>query len=79
MDGVANSVAEKLQSVVVDSLLRISNSCLLSLDRGAVYGYSYGVKGSRKLERECYHNLSFLWLMEGLKPDHRPSLSFGGA
>ena len=36
-----------------------------------VYGYSYGVKGSRKLERECYHNLSFLWLMGGLKPDHK--------
>ncbi|MBM4261237.1 MAG: transposase [Deltaproteobacteria bacterium] len=26
-----------------------------------VYGYSYGVKGSRKLERECHHNLSFMW------------------
>ena len=36
-----------------------------------VYGYSYGVKGSRKLERECHHNLSFLWLMGGLKPDHK--------
>jgi transposase len=36
-----------------------------------VYGYSYGVKGSRKLERECYHNLSFMWLMGGLKPDHK--------
>ena len=22
-----------------------------------VYGYSYGVKGSRKLERECHHNI----------------------
>jgi transposase len=36
-----------------------------------VYGYSYGVKGSRKLERECHHNLSFIWLMGGLKPDHK--------
>jgi len=36
-----------------------------------VYGYSYGVKGSRKLERECHHNLSFMWLMGGLKPDHK--------
>ena len=25
-----------------------------------VYGYSYGVKSSRKLERECYHNISRL-------------------
>lgn len=36
-----------------------------------VYGYSYGVKGSRKLERECHHNLSFMWLMGGMKPDHK--------
>ena len=36
-----------------------------------VYGYSYGVKGSRKLEREGHHNLSFMWLMGGLKPDHK--------
>ena len=36
-----------------------------------VYGYSYGVKGSRKLERECHHNVSFMWLMGGLKPDHK--------
>ena len=28
-----------------------------------VYGYSYGLKSSRKLERECHHNLSFIWLM----------------
>jgi transposase len=34
-----------------------------------IYGYSYGVKSSRKLERECYHNIAFIWLMGGLKPD----------
>jgi transposase len=36
-----------------------------------VYGYSYGVRSSRKLERACYHNLSFIWLMGGLQPDHK--------
>ena len=36
-----------------------------------VYGYSYGWKSSRKLERATYHNLSFIWLMGGLKPDHK--------
>ena len=41
-----------------------------------VYGYSYGVKGSRKLERECHHNLSFMWLMGGLKPDHKTIAEF---
>jgi len=41
-----------------------------------VYGYSYGVKSSRKLERECYHNLSFIWLVGGLKPDHKTIAEF---
>lgn len=41
-----------------------------------VYGYSYGIKGSRKLERECHHNLSFIWLMGGLKPDHKTIAEF---
>jgi transposase len=41
-----------------------------------IYGYSYGVKSSRKLERECYHNLAFIWLMGGLKPDHKTIAEF---
>jgi transposase len=41
-----------------------------------VYGYSYGVKSSRKLERECHHNLAFIWLMGGLKPDHKTIAEF---
>jgi len=36
-----------------------------------VYGYSYGIRSSRKLERACHHNLSFVWLVGGLKPDYR--------
>jgi transposase len=36
-----------------------------------VYGYSYGIKSSRKLERAIHHNLSFIWLMGGLKPEFR--------
>ncbi len=41
-----------------------------------VYGYSYGWRSSRKLERACYHNLSFIWLMGGLKPDHKTIANF---
>jgi transposase len=41
-----------------------------------VYGYSYGIKTSRKLERETHHNLSFIWLMGGLKPDHKTVAEF---
>ena len=33
-----------------------------------LYGYSYGLRSSRKLERAIYHNVSFIWLMGGLKP-----------
>lgn len=36
-----------------------------------IYGPSYGIRSSRKLERAIYHNLAFIWLMGGLKPDHK--------
>jgi len=41
-----------------------------------VYGYSYGVRSSRKLERECHNNISFIWLMADLKPDHKTIAEF---
>jgi transposase len=41
-----------------------------------VYGYSYGVRSSRKLERECHNNISFIWLMGALKPDHKTIAEF---
>lgn len=41
-----------------------------------VYGYSYGVRSSRKIEREANYNLSFLWLTGGLKPDHKTIAEF---
>ncbi len=40
------------------------------------YGYSYGLRSSRKLERAIYHNVSFIWLMGGLKPDHKTIAEF---
>lgn len=40
------------------------------------YGYSYGNRSSRKLERATYHNLAFIWLMGGLKPDHKTIAEF---
>jgi len=36
-----------------------------------VYGYSYGVRSSRKLEREANYNIGFMFLLEGLKPDFK--------
>jgi transposase len=41
-----------------------------------VYGYSYGIRSSRKLERETHYNLSFIWLCGGLKPDHKTIAEF---
>jgi transposase len=41
-----------------------------------IYGYSYGVRSSRKLERETHYNLSFIWLTGGLKPDHKTIAEF---
>ena len=41
-----------------------------------VYGYSYGIRSSRKLERALHHNLSFLWLAGGQKPDFKTIARF---
>jgi transposase len=41
-----------------------------------LYGYSYGWRSSRKFERECHYNLSFIWLLGGLKPDHKTIAEF---
>lgn len=41
-----------------------------------VYGYSYGIRSSRKLERALHHNLSFIWLAGSLKPDHKTIAEF---
>lgn len=41
-----------------------------------VYGYSYGWRSSRKLERALHHNLSFMWLSGGLKPDFKTISNF---
>ena len=41
-----------------------------------VFGYSYGIKSSRKLEREAHNNMCFIWLTGGLKPDHKTIAEF---
>lgn len=41
-----------------------------------VYGYSYGLRSSRKLSRACNHNLSFIWLIGGLTPAYRTIARF---
>ena len=41
-----------------------------------VYGYAYGIRSSRKLERAVHHNVSFMWLIGGLKPDHKTIARF---
>ena len=41
-----------------------------------LYGYSYGIRSSRKLERALKHNITFIWLEGGLKPDHKTISTF---
>lgn len=48
----------------------------LSMLKLLVYGYSYGIRSSRKLERATHHNLSFIWLTSGLRPDHKTIAEF---
>ena len=41
-----------------------------------LYAYSYGLRSSRKIERACHHNLSFIWLTGNLRPDHKTIADF---
>lgn len=41
-----------------------------------VYAYSYGWRSSRKIERALHHNLSFIWISGGLKPDFKTISTF---
>lgn len=41
-----------------------------------IYSYSYGLRSARLIERACYHNLSYIWLMGNLKPDYRTIARF---
>lgn len=56
----------------------VGNSCYdpITMLKILVYGYSYGWRSSRKIERALYHNLSFVWLAGGLKPDHKTISNF---
>ena len=41
-----------------------------------LYGCSYGIRSSRKLEQACHHNITFIWLTRGFKPDYRTIARF---
>ena len=41
-----------------------------------VYGYFYGIRSSRKLERECKVNIQVMWLLGKLQPDFRTISDF---
>ena len=41
-----------------------------------LYGYACGIRSSRKLERAAYYDISFIWLMGGLKPDYHTIARF---
>ena len=50
---------------------KVGNSAYdpVSMLKLLTYGYSYGIRSSRKLERAIHHNLSFIWLVGGLTPE----------
>lgn len=36
-----------------------------------LYGYCNRITSSRRMETECYRNIELIWLLGGLKPDHK--------
>jgi len=67
---------KELEIIVTDN--KVGNSAYnpKSMLKLLVYGYSYGWRSSRKLERATHHNVSFMWLTGGLKPDHKTIANF---
>jgi transposase len=41
-----------------------------------VYGYLYGIRSSRKLERETHRNVELMWLLGQLRPDFKTIADF---
>ena len=50
--------------------------CPVSMLKLLVFGYSYGVRSSRKLELAAHHNLAFIWLIDGIRPNHKTISEF---
>jgi transposase len=76
-DTFVNALDFKALGIKID-FHREGNPCYdpRSMLKLLIYGYSYGVRSSRKLERETHYNLSFIWLMGGLKPDYKTIAEF---
>ena len=76
-DAIIDAMDAKALGLVIDSN-KVGNPSYdpKSMLKLLVYGYSYGWRSSRKLERALYHNLSFIWLMGGLQPDHKTISNF---
>jgi len=41
-----------------------------------IYGYRYGIRTARKLEREAQTNLEAMWLLSGLRPRYKTIADF---
>jgi len=41
-----------------------------------LYGYRYGIRSSRKLEREARTNIEAMWLLSGLRPKYKTIADF---
>jgi len=41
-----------------------------------IYGYRYGIRSSRKLEREAQTNVEAMWLLSGLRPRYKTIADF---
>lgn len=76
-DAMINAInLDKLGLKIDSNKLGNSSYDPVSMLKLLVYGYSYGLRSSRKLERACHHNLSFIWLVGKLKPDHKTIANF---
>ncbi len=43
-----------------------------------LYGYLHRIRSSRRLEQETHRNIELMWLMRGLRPDFKTTLTSAG-
>jgi len=71
-------VLQKQGLGIITQSVKVGNSSYdpVAMLKILIYSYSYGWRSSRKIERALHHNLSFIWLSGGLKPDHKTISNF---
>lgn len=76
-DAFVNSLDLEALGIVVDeNKVGTPQYDPIAMFKLLIYAYSYGIRSSRMIERACHHNISFMWITGGLKPNFKTIANF---